>query len=1034
MIKFLIQRPIAILMAFLAMVIIGLITYFTLPVSLLPDIPIPDITIQASMPNSSAREIENTVTTSLRRHLMQVTRLRDIKSETRDESAQVNLRFDYGTNIDLAFIEVNEKIDAAMNYMPRDMERPRVIKASATDIPVFYLNLTLRNDEKYSATDMEQFLAMSEFAETVIKRRIEQLPEVTMVDVTGVVSKQVQVLPDMNKLEIADITLSDIESAIKNNNVEPGSMIIRDGYYEYNVKFSSLLRTVEDVENIYIRKADRIYHLKDLCSVRVVPEEERGFSIVNGKRAVTLAIIKQSAENMDNLKNALNATIAYFRSLYPDIEFTVNRNQTELLDYTISNLKQNFLIGFILICIVAFIFLGDAKSPAVIGLCMIVSLIMCFQFFYFFNKSLNIISLSGLILALGMMIDNAIIITENISQYRERGLPLEDACIKGTTEVITPMLSSTLTTIAVFFPLIFLSGIAGAIFVDEAFSVSVGLLVSYFTGIMLLPVLYKLVYAKNFTRRDFGEHIRSYQERGNKTLYNWYDRLIDFTFTHKTLNAILIVVVFPLCVIMFNIIPKSSMPAVDQVELLTHIDWGENIHLDENRARINEICHGIDSLTPEHSAYIGRQQFILDNERKMPASESELYIKAENARMAERAQEKIYTLIKNNYPQATVSFAPPETVFEKIFVTGESDLVTELYPNNRLNTPDVNEIRKMEKRLDELSGEHSAGVTFEKEMSLHIDREKLLLYDVSYAVIEQILKTAFRDNQVTTLRSYQQYLPITIAGEEQTISEIIHKTLVRTNASNVSGEMKQQQLPLSYFVSVVPTEGLKTIVAGKNGEYIPVAYQQVKNPEELMHKTKEEINNLKSWDVAFSGSYFSNRKMINELIIVLIISILLMYFILAAQFESFLQPLIVLIEIPIDVTVALVCLWLFGHTLNLMSAIGIVVTCGIIINDSILKIDMINELRKKGMPLMEAIHTAGHRRLRAIIMTSLTTVAAIVPMMFTRDLGSEIQKPLAVAMISSMIVGTLVSLYIIPLVYWRIYKNKHTVSTEESDI
>ncbi|MDR2775709.1 MAG: efflux RND transporter permease subunit [Tannerella sp.] len=1032
MVKFLIQRPIAILMAFLAMVIIGLITYFTLPVSLLPDIPIPNITVQVSMPNSSARELENTVITSLRRHLMQVTRLRDIKSETRDGNAQVNLRFDHGTNVNLAFIEVNEKIDAAMNYMPRDMERPRVIKASATDIPVFYLNLTLRDDEKYGTTETEHFLAMSEFAETVIKRRIEQLPEVTMVDATGVVSRQVQVLPDMNKLEIADITLSDIEAAIRNNNIEPGSMIIRDGYYEYNVKFSSLLRTIEDIENIYLRKADRIYRIKDLCSVRIVPEEERGFSMVNGKRAVTLAIIKQSAENMDNLKNALNATISYFRSLYPDIEFTVNRNQTELLDYTISNLKQNFLIGFILICIVAFIFLGDAKSPAVIGLCMIVSLIMCFQFFYFFNKSLNIISLSGLILALGMMIDNAIIITENISQYRERGLSLEDACVKGTIEVITPMLSSTLTTIAVFFPLIFLSGIAGAIFVDEAFSVSVGLLVSYFTGIMLLPVLYKLVYAKNFTRRDFGKHIHKYQERGNKALYNWYDRLIDFTFTHKTLNAILILAVFPFCIIMFNIIPKSGMPAVDQVELLTHIDWGENIHLDENRARINAICHGIDSLTPEHSAYIGRQQFILDNERKMPASESELYIKAENARMAERAQEKIYSLIKNNYPQATISFAPPETVFEKIFVTGESDLIAELYHNNRQHTPDADEIRKMEKQLEELSGEHSEGVTFEKEMSIHVDREKLLLYDVSYSVVEQILKTAFRDNQIATLRSYQQYLPITITGEEQTISDIIHKTLVRTNASNVSGETKQQ-LPLSYFVTVIPTEGLKTIVAGKNGEYIPVAYRQVQNPEELMYKTKEEISDMKSWDVAFSGSYFSNKKMINELIIVLIISILLMYFILAAQFESFLQPLIVLVEIPIDVTVALVCLMIFGHTLNLMSAIGIVVTCGIIINDSILKIDMINELRKKGMPLMEAIHTAGHRRLRAIIMTSLTTVAAIVPMMFASDLGSEIQKPLAVAMISSMIVGTLVSLYIIPLVYWRIYKNKHTVYSAESD-
>ena len=1025
MVKFLIQRPIGVLMAFLGMVIIGLITYFTLPVSLLPDIPIPDITVQVSMPNSSARELENTVVTTLRRQLMQVTKLRDIRSETRDGSAHVRLRFNYGTNINLAFIEVNEKIDAAMNYMPRDLERPRVIKASATDIPVFYLNLTLREDKKFAETDTERFLTMSEFAETVIKRRIEQLPEVTMVDATGIVASQVQIVPDMNKLEIAGITLSEIESAIKNNNIEAGSMIVRDGYYEYNVKFSSLLRSAEDIGNIYLRKSDRIFQMKDLCQIKVVPEEERGFSIVNGKRAVTLAIIKQSEENMNNLKKSLNETIEHFRALYPDIDFTVNRNQTELLDYTISNLKENFIQGFILICLVAFVFLGDTKSPMVIGISMIVSLIMCFQFFYFFDKSLNIISLSGLILAIGMMIDNSIIITENINQYRERGLSLEDACIKGTTEVITPMLSSTLTTIAVFLPLIFLSGIAGAIFVDEAFAVSVGLIVSYLTGIMLLPVLYKLLYLKNFTKRDFGMVMRKYQDRGNKMLFRWYDNLIDFTFAHKTLNVIFIIAVFPLCALMFKIIPITGMPTVDQVEVLTHIDWGENIHIDENRLRADHLCRDIEALTIEHSVYVGRQQFILDNKRQMPSSECELYIKSESTGKADEARNKLFSMIKSHYPLAVVSFAPPETVFEKIFVTGESDITTELYPR-RGKTPEAMEIRDMEKRLETVTGERSVGITFDKELSIHIDREKLLLYNVDYNEIYRLLKTAFRDNEVATLRSYQQYLPIAIAGEEQTINEVISKTLVRTNTGANTGTSfkEKQQAPLSSFVSIVSTEGLKTIEAGKNGEYIPISYQKTNDAEALMSKTKEEVSKMNSWDVSFSGSYFSNKKMINELIIILIISILLMYFILAAQFESFLQPLIVFIEIPIDVCAALVCLWIFGHTLNLMSAIGIVVTCGIIINDSILKIDMINELRKEGMPLMEAIHTAGHRRLRAIVMTALTSIFAFVPMMFANDLGSELQKPLAIAMMSSMIIGTIVSLYIIPLVYWRIYKNK----------
>ena len=565
MVKFLLQRPIAVLMAFTACFIVGLVTYFTIPVSLLPDIAIPEITIQVSGQNTSARELENTVVKPIRQQLMQVAALRDIHSETRDGAGIIRLSFDFGTNTDLAFIEVNEKIDAAMNYLPREIERPRVIKASATDIPVFCLNLTLKTGDSEAA-----FLDLCQFAESVIKRRIEQLPEVAMVDITGMMKRQLQIVPDMKTLEMAGITLDDLESALNSNNIEPGSMTVRDGYYEYNIKFSTLLRTPEDVQNIYLHKNDRIFQLKDLAKVAVVPEKETGASLSNGKRAVTLAVIKQADENMDNMKEALQEVTAYFATVYPDIEFSVSRNQTELLDYTISNLKQNLSLGFIFICIVAILFLGDIKSPAVIGLSMVVSLIISFLFFYMFKMSLNIISLSGLILALGMMIDSSIIVTENIMQYRSKGYTLEEACNMGTSEVITPMLSSTLTTIAVFVPLVFMSGIAGAIFYDQAFAVTVGLMVSYFTGIMLLPVLYKLVYSIPDIKHT-GFNLRINNLIKEHTLDRFYDAGVNFVFRHKKSNIIFIFVTLPLCALLFYEVPKSRMPEIDQNELIAHI-------------------------------------------------------------------------------------------------------------------------------------------------------------------------------------------------------------------------------------------------------------------------------------------------------------------------------------------------------------------------------------------------------------------------------------------------------------------------------
>ena len=499
MVRFLIKRPIAVLMAFTACFIVGLVTYFSLPVSLLPDIDIPEITVQVTGENCSAGELENTMVAAVRRQLMQVSGLSEMRSETRDGSGIIWLSFDFGTDTDLAFIEVNEKIDAAMNSLPRDAVRPKAIKASATDIPVFYLNMTLKDEVPYQETDGNAFLEMCTLAENVVKRRIEQLPQVAMADMTGVPQKMLRIVPDMGKMESLGMGISDLEGILSSNNVEPGSMLVRDGYYEYNIRIASLLRTPEDVENIYFNHNGLVMQLKDICDVQMVTRNEMGRSLAGGKRAVTLAIIKQGEENMANLRKDLKETTDYFTKIYPDIEFSITRNQTELLDYTISNLQQNFTLGFLFIFIVAFFFIGDVRSPLIIGITMITSVIITFSLFYICKISLNVISLSGMILAVGMMIDNAIIVTENVSQYREKGYSLKRAAVAGTSEMITPMLSSSLTTVAVFVPLVFMSGIAGAIFMDEAFSITSGLLVSYFAVCIVLPYGYKeaqLVYCQ----------------------------------------------------------------------------------------------------------------------------------------------------------------------------------------------------------------------------------------------------------------------------------------------------------------------------------------------------------------------------------------------------------------------------------------------------------------------------------------------------------------------------------------------------------
>jgi multidrug efflux pump subunit AcrB len=1022
MIKYLLNRPIAVFMVFTAFFILGMVTYMNIPISLLPDIAIPEITVKVSGKNTSARELENTVVKPIRQQLQQIGNLRDIHTETQDGNAIVRLKFEYGTNTDLAFIEVNEKIDLAMNFIPKTIDRPRVVKASATDIPVFNLNLTLKNDNNLDKTDQTGFINLCEFSENVIKRRIEQLPQVAMVDMTGIINKQVILIPNHNMLETSGITNNDIEFALANNNIDPGSMTVRDGYYEYNIKFSTIVRSVEDIENIYIRKNDKIYRLKELASVKIVPEKESGMAFYNGKRAVVMQVIKQSNEKLSNLQSEITKLTDDFKRKYPDIDFTVSQNQTVLLDYTISNLKQNLYIAFIFVCFVSAIFLKDIRTSIIISLNMIVSLVICFLFFYLFGISLNMISLTGLVLASGMMIDNSIIVTDNINQYRRKHFSIENSCIKGTNEVIAPMLTSSFTTTSVFVPLIFLSGIAGALFFDQAFSVTVGLFVSYISGIIFLPICYKLIYSiklpKNWLKKE-NERLR--KPLKDSIFDKIYDLGTHWIFSHKALTIIIMICVFPLCAVLFWVIPKEKMPYITQNEMIVKIDWNDNIHLSENKDRVETLIKSLKGALPEHAVYLGQQQYLLNKEKEQTASEAEIYMKAFHVENIPNLKQKVTNYLAKKYPLAAVTISPVGNIFERIFETGEPDLSVELYTKNESNPVSRENIDKIERKILNDTKEKPTATPFLLQMNLKIDREKLLLYNVSYDEVYNVLKTAFKENQVAVLRSYQQYLPIILSGEERTVNEIITNTLVKTSSYD---QGKPSAIPLSNFLTIAYSEDLKSIIAGKQGEYVPLQFYNTKHPETIIQKIKSDASVSKSWNVDFSGSFFSNKKMISELIVILLISILLMYFILAAQFENFVLPLIVLLEIPIDVTASLGLLIVLGHSLNLMSAIGIVVSAGIIINDSILKVDMMNQLRKTGIPLMDAIHESGRRRLKAILMTTFTSIICMAPLLFSNDIGSQLETPLALGIIGGMVIGTPVSLFVVPLVYWFIYRKK----------
>ena len=1006
MFKTLIQRPIAVTMVLIAVMVLGIVAIKKLPVSLVPDIDIPQITVQVTSPDRSARELNETMLNGLRSELVQVPHLTDITCTARDGSGLIQMTFEYGADADYVFIDVNERVDNAVSSWRGNEERPTIARASATDIPAFFVNVSLKNGDAAGL----RFLEMSDFTRQVIVRRLEQLPEVAMVDISGQVFPQLLVIPDMEKLRAIGIDENQLSSAIQGANVRLGNLSIRDGEYRFNVRFESTVVTREDVENVYIKIRDRVYQIKDLAEVREEQQKVKGMVTSDGHQCVTLAVIKRTDARMADLRKGISKLMETFTHDYPDMDFTVTRDQTELLDYSINNMIKNLLFGALFACLIIFFFMQDVRSPMLVVITIPTALILSFLLFYVIGITINIISLSGLVLGLGMMVDNSIITIDNITQRWQKGEPLADACVYGTQEVFTPMLSSVLTTCAIFLPLIFMSGIAGALFYDEAMAVTITLVSALIVSVLVIPVFYYLFYRNQtcFTPNKFIQKISV----GGMT--SGYERIMSWFFRHRGVMWCIFGVSLLVIGVLFKGLDKQKLPALSHSDTLVNIEWNERVSVEENNSRCEKIVAQFPDLVEQYTSMTGAQQFALSHTRETGISEAIIYLKAGSVDDIKEIESRVADFIHSNWREAVCTTQASGNIFDMLFSEKEAPVVARLKcSNGKMPEPDQLTTLLFEIR-DALPGITVQPAEWNEYIELVTDPEKLALYNVSFSQILGYLQNSMNASSVLRISKGDISMPVVIGVGEKEARDLIQGSYIETGGGRV---------PLEILLKETRNRDLKQITSGVDGEYYPLVLD-VKGRE--ARRAMETIQNVvrqdDRFDVSFTGSYFSNREMIKELCMVLLVSILLLFFILAAQFESLVQPFIIMSELIIDIFAVLAVLWLFGESLNLMSMIGMVVMCGIVINDSILKVDTINRLREKGFGLKHAILEAGSRRLKAIVMTSLTTILAIAPFLVRGDMGSDLQYPLSLALISGMIAGTFVSVFFVPLAYYVIYK------------
>lgn len=999
MLRSLLQRPIGLSVGLLMALATSWLLYQQLPVSLLPAVDIPQITLAVTYRNAGPEEIEQNILKPIRETMLTLNGLKGAESVAQNEAGKITLAFHFGTAMELAYIEVNEKLDRLTPQLPRDLVRPIVARANTSDIPVVRIQATPVNPA--------DALLLSELATQVLRRRIEQLPGVGLVDMNGVKRKVIAVRMNTNRLRSLQLTPAQVAESIRQANLPLGTISVQEGAYHYQLQLENPLTTAEAVAatRLNLPGQNRSVALHQVADVREEPEIETGYHLYQDTDAVVITVHKQDDAKMPELMPRIYAAVDQFRQEYPQFTFATTQDQSLLLTVSIENLSQAVVAGGAIAFAVLFLFMRGWREPLLMGIVLPLSLLLAFSLFRAFNLSLNIISLSGLALGLGMLVDNSIVVMESILMKRKEGLTVFESCVTGTGEVVAPLLSSALTNLAVFVPLIFLSGLTGALFYDQALSVIAILTVSLLCTFLIVPLLYLLLF-RNRTE------IPAEDSRFFRWMRRAYERGFDWTWAHPRTTLAVMLAMVPAGLAVVWHLPRQAFPELEKTESLVHIDWNEGLSVSDNRARTLAVLEHLQPHVQESEADIGQQQYVL-NDEIFGSREVEMYVKSPSANSKRDAEDALRTFLATQFPAARYSLRDAPNAFEQLFESRQPYVEARLRTrtaNARIPIPAGDSLVQMMAQTAPLR----TGKGFEKQTLLYLD--------INFAKIDQLgiafedliaqLRYTFGSPTLTTLTTIGAELPVVAAGGQQEFLDLWQSGEVQSK--------NDQWYPLRELAAVRFSDGHRYITADAGGIYQSI---ELDDASAGIRQQITTVAHAAGLTAAWSGQVFENEQTFSSLLVILLVSIVLVYVILTAEFESLKQPLIVMLTLPIGLAGGVVLLWLTGGTLNVMAGIGLVVVLGILDNDAILKIDRINRLRQT-LPLEAAIRQAGHDRLKPIVMNTCTNVLALTPILFSSGLGAELQQPVAVTSIGGLLVGTITALYFIPVVFRLLEKRR----------
>ncbi|PIQ08097.1 MAG: hypothetical protein COW71_13480 [Ignavibacteriales bacterium CG18_big_fil_WC_8_21_14_2_50_31_20] len=1080
-------------MFYIGIAMLGIFAFSKLGVDLLPNVVLPHLMVQTTYNNATPEEIEKLVTEPLESAVGTIPGVKDIKSVSKEGVSIISIDFVWGTEIDKTILTLREKLDNIRFVLPREAGRPSIIRANPSSTPIMSLVVSYKSrkskvenrklgeqtnseylDHYSPSYEIERLISLKEISRVIFKRRLEQLDGVAQAVLTGGLEREILIEVDLVKLDMYEITYNQIESSLKSSNVNLPAGSIMKGLFRYSMRTLGEYANVEEIGTTIIKRNENgsVILLRDIANIKENFTEREGLTRLNGAETVGLLIYKEPESNTVSISESVNSILKILEEEYPEYDMLVVSDQADLIQNAISNVKQEILFGGVLAVFVLFFFLGSLRNIFIIGITIPSSLVLTVLLMYLFEINFNIISLGGIAVGIGMLLDNAIVVIENIHRHEQNGLNKRMASILGASEVAMPITAATLTTIAVFLPLIFVKGIAGELFKDQSYAIAFSLSASIITALTLIPMLASrekltLIKRKEKYEKDYlvinyptgknifsrilfwirfpfvfmfrsiiyivvkgliclSKYFSNYFSKFFKIVDNWmekliekYELLLEWALKNKKTTILITATLLLLTILAALDIDKEFIPETPQDQFIVELHFPKGTSLEGNA----EITSKVERVILAQSnvlfavSNIGRvNEFDFMNKDQTSVNKTNIIVKLDSYKSFYDVQKRLNAILKE-LGNIKYSFKQVKTAYSTLLDPSENDIEIKI-KNNTMDKAYLAADTVLNKiNSANISGLTSLRIGTEKgipEYQIKINREKCGNYGIQIKEVSQFISNIVKGSVVTYLSDFDKKIAINIKTpntNRDAISDVLNESIISNNLKIPLRELIDVELTKSYN-EIWHENQRRTVYL-----YANVEDGNISNIIKELESIVSSVDNDKKQTITIGGTNDEIKDSFSKLYIALIISVLLMYMVLAMEFESFLFPFIILFSVPLGLIGGILLLYVLGESISIISIMGLIILVGIADNDAVVKVEFIMRKRKEGLAMNDAIMQAGKDRFRPIVMNSFTVIFALIPMMIGIGVGTQLRISLSLAVAGGLLSATFLTLIVIPVLY-----------------